>query len=825
VNALSSLITAASGIDLDDWDTTTPGPQYAANRSLNQARTLDFLSSASGAEGWAFVAGPMSDVIAIVNPNGNRVLDMNLPAGAQCYDLEIWNQNESLFVALCLGTMTIEVFSWAPFSATPVGSVPLGLDPTPAQVRRGRDVFLDGQRSADARFTCASCHPRGKSDQLGWMLRGHPCDEKDVMVTQDLMSIVDSFPHHWRGERDLEDFRKAFPGLLGDPSTPPLTDPSQDAVVADFVVFVQSLQCMANPIEDPARIVNDARTQGPAPNGDTGSAVDGQGWFRTIPNFNGQTCEGCHQQQSGSDSAYIDEVGSPAPRVAELEVAHLRQLTAKLEDEVTITLNNTPREVNEEGFGAAHNGALESVFSFIFDIVVFDQDPNNPGFGLSDQQQVDVFMFIKQYDQGISPACHWGTRFTAANHATVAGRVKRILIDGANNGWNDVVAFGTYDNGGGPVPVRWWFDARAGSFRSDVQGLPNLTWAQFSADTQAGKALSTVLGLPPENGRRFGIDHDNDGLINGDEPGAGTDPWDPDFDSDGWPDGYERLHGDDPLVAQPTSSDLASPGTPTTSFDFVTSRLAKFHLRTDEDVTYSVTYGAPGFPQRTFTRDYFSRADTFVLTFDEPSPPNIPGGTVFPPLGFGAQISLLDRNGNPAGPFNLTSFGSGEAAVQLPLLANHVADMQWIQQNRVGSSLDAQVRIKIDTNYIDTTLPSPAWLTQPGVMVFSTICVEDVTTGGFVKSTSFTTTLPTTFDIIPVGGGTPIPYTFEPGPPWIVSPLTSATGETTIDFIQPGLASGQRLKVVVMGVIAPPAGQTPPPYDGLFLLYMKSIFL
>ena len=51
---------------------------------------------------------------------------------------------------------------------TPIGTLDLGLDPTPDQVRRGRDVFLDGGHSKDGRFSCASCHPRGMSDQLGW---------------------------------------------------------------------------------------------------------------------------------------------------------------------------------------------------------------------------------------------------------------------------------------------------------------------------------------------------------------------------------------------------------------------------------------------------------------------------------------------------------------------------------------------------------------------------------------------------------------------------------------------------------------------------------
>ena len=259
----TSLSEAPDGIDVDDTDPDLDGGQYDAARSVNQARTMAILGPASPAPGFAFVASPMTDVIAIFDPQGDRVAaDLALPSRAQCYDLELSPLNEQVLVALCLGTMSIEVYVWTG-GAVPVGSLPLGLDPTPDQIRRGRNVFLDGQRSSDARFTCATCHPRGGTDQLGWMLRGHPCDEKDVMVTQSLLSIADSFPHHWRGERDLEDFRKAFPGLLGDPSVPAMTDPASDAIVADFVAFVQSLQAPANPREDPRRLLNDERTPEP----------------------------------------------------------------------------------------------------------------------------------------------------------------------------------------------------------------------------------------------------------------------------------------------------------------------------------------------------------------------------------------------------------------------------------------------------------------------------------------------------------------------------------------------------------------------------------
>ena len=206
-----------------------------------------------------------------------RVREFQLPAGAQCYDVQVWNLVETLVVALCMGTQTIEVFDWTLPQSTPAASVPLGLDPTPDQIRRGRNVFLDGSRSKDGRFSCASCHPRGMTDMLAWPLRGDPTDEKDIMLTQSLLSIADTFPHHWRGERALVDFKKAFGGLLGAHAN---KVPSV-AEMEDFMVYVRALQAPANPVQNYLRVVDDAAGT-THPSVPAGSAIAGQTTAQTV---------------------------------------------------------------------------------------------------------------------------------------------------------------------------------------------------------------------------------------------------------------------------------------------------------------------------------------------------------------------------------------------------------------------------------------------------------------------------------------------------------------------------------------------------------------
>lgn len=816
ITSTSALQQAPAGIDLDVVG--PPSAPYVATRSVNQARTVAFVPSGP-ALGAAFVASIQSDVIAVLDSSGNRIADLNLPAGSQCYDLEVWPLAPNVLVALCLGSMTIQVFDWT-VSATPLASVPLGLDPTPDQIRRGRAVFNDGSRSAFGRFSCNSCHPRAMTDMLDWPLRGDPTDEKDIMRTQSLLSIADTFPHHWRGERDLEDFKKAFDGLLGaSASKVPTT-----AEMQDVIVFIQSLQAPPNPVENPQRVLDESVGMQTAPTGFAVHAVTGQTTFNTVQNFNGNTCGDCHMQQTGSDAGHLAEVlGSLAPRSLPLEVAHLRQLQHISVDTTSVSLGGTPFLVNENGYGASHNGGLATVFNFINDIGVFD--------AIGDQGAADVFGFVQQLDQGISPASAWGVRFVQGSPASVATDIQRILIQGADNPrrWNDVVAFGRTSTPSGWVRTHWWYDPATQTFVSDVAGIGPISWTTMQGRTSTGLIENVFFGVPPENGRRIALDPDNDGATTDVELASGSDPMEPDTDGDGWVDGHELANGDSPTVSQATSSDATAPALVAHQLDFANSRLAKFHVRFDEDVKYTVTYSVSGGPLRTFTRDYFSSEDTFVLTHEEPStpafPPLFPSPTV---LNFAVSIAYVDRNGNPGGPTSLTGFQPDFATFSnLPLFFVHVKDMQWTQQIRTGSTLDAKVQIRMDFNYFAPSFDPPGFEVS-NQMVFCSVATKNMTTGKWEKSTTFTTPLATTFDVADLAGTSASAYAVDPGPPWVCSPHTDATGATTIAFQVPGLVPGQEVKVTVMGVVSevpPPTGFTAPVYGALSLLQLTPLLL
>jgi hypothetical protein len=866
LNNSSGLILAGGGLDLDDYQPHIGGAQYNPARSVNQARTLEFIPSGLF-QGFGFVASAQSDLILRLKKNGQRDDEFSFVVPrSQCYDLAIFPSSVNLLCALCLGTMTVEVFDWTLATNKRVNSLPLGFDPTPAQVRRGRDVFLDGQRSLNARSSCASCHPRGMTDLLCWPLRGHPTDEKDVMLTQSLLSIADTFPHHWRGERKLADFQDAFGGLLGTPTSlvPQLSsDPNNPGEMDDFIVYMQSLQAPANPIESPLRVLDEARgtVSLPSPPVTAGlqnlsSVVRGKNVFLVDTSFNEKTCAACHTPQSGGDGSLMTEgFNLRAPRSMPIEMAHLRQLLLRrpLFKTIDALQDGHPRDVNLNGFGTLHDGREASLLHFMVDR--FNEIP--------EISRADAFRFVEQFDQGISPAVHWGVRYAASN-ATIENSIQSILLDGAAQTaggapklWNDVVAVGLFDpddNGPlGMLPARWWYDSAATPdplFRSDDPTIAPIKWNDMKTKTQTGFAAHVFYGVPPRNGRRIGIDHDGDGLTNGKEllpppSGTGTDPWKPDTDGDGWPDGYEDKHGDNPLVAQGTSSDLTFPNLLESQVEFVNSRLAKYHVRFSEDVTYSVSYrsaqqiagGVQG-PPRSFARRYFSTADTFVLTHEEQSTqagaPSVTSDII---NRFAAEITFRDRKGLtrtlplPSFDADFTHFPDFQLPNPTPgqpgTGANlHVSQLTPTVFDNTGGTLDAKVKIRLDYNY-----GAPDYVPKPATdrMAFCSLAVKGATATEFTKvnlsgpGPTFTTSSgPTSFLVRRFTDNTNYDYDVAPGKDWLCSPHTGSTGqpgpeETEVLFQVFGLSSGDTVRFSVMGVVMPFPGSSPLAYVELTL--------
>lgn len=844
--------TSFASHDLDDpANGSVSPPVYSDSTSINQARVVEFLSDAFPAD--ALVASPFRDVLLPLLSNGSRIPGPlpALPDGAQCYDVALFESNPDRILALCLGTMTIEVLN-TDFET--VARLDLGHDPTPAQIRRGRDVFLDGSLSLHSRMSCASCHPGGGTDQLGWSLQDGVVDFKNVMLTQSLLSIEDTFPHHWRGERSLKDFQGTFEGLLGAPEGP------CDDQMADFIAFVQSLQAPANPIQDPRRVLNDGQMNRFDDDVLTvlydGDPVIGQNLYFDVTNFAGRTCAQCHALPTGSDGNFTPEVLSYIPRETNIEVPHLRQLQNRGHRSTDVFLGgpNDPVAVNLEGFGVRHSGGGTPQVgpgATLFDFVT-----ETDGFQVPDMLEIEelssIVRFVDQFDQGIAPAAHWaeflppefnqcfsGAMPFTERDALFAG-IEEILIQGAEGGWtegakgwNEVVFFGQIlvPGQGGWSSMRGYYEddpeiAKAGP-NADEPGFIILanggrgrwTWPEFKAVLSSDVyPRLTFMGVPLGNGRRLGADFDNDNLYNN---LSGEDPWTP-------------LAFPFPLEPEVVTDEL----------DFVTARLAKYHVKFNRPVIYRVEYGIKDPADSSgstmlpdYTYSYFSvpgafdpdngepngleewsdfvDEDTIVLTHDHPSHPLSETDLPLTQMEFLVTLHAWDRDGQAISkdldPFTPSAGGDFE-------------NFEMVHVESITGTDDGQGRFTVTIDLArDETLatvsggiPSvadPAYEPAEGFAVLLTVAVENVVPGSqqeptflpvesgpgggasFDAVTGGTTSFSVT-DILGLPGSVP----YDAIEHYILTDATDSNGRAVVSFDTAGVGNLD-VKVTVQGTL------------------------
>jgi YVTN family beta-propeller protein len=139
--------------------------------------------------------------------NPSQVLD-RLDVGAIPRGVALRDNGDGTHTAYVLNTLDNSVSVVSVTNSTGalslVTTVPVGADPTPDAVRRGRIAFNDAFASDSATFACASCHPDGNTDQLLWRIGGEcgalGCDPGDEpRSTMPVRGLRGSLPLHWDG--------------------------------------------------------------------------------------------------------------------------------------------------------------------------------------------------------------------------------------------------------------------------------------------------------------------------------------------------------------------------------------------------------------------------------------------------------------------------------------------------------------------------------------------------------------------------------------------------------------------------------------------------
>lgn len=802
-------IPPTSEVDIDDT-VTGPPATYTPSLSVSFPYALAFRA----ADGWGAVGSSTTPIVSLFNASGRRQQNLLLanPGSIQGAVVRTVAFVDTKVLAYCQQTSNIAVFELSPFTATPVSEISLGNDPTPPAVKAGRAIWYDATRSLDGRTTCNTCHPQGGADGLVWPIGDVPVDDKGPMVTQPLLGIEDTFPYHWRGERNLNDFNGAFPGLLG--AAAPLSNTDRDRLNE----FIFSLRPPANPLQDNDRQVKDLlmATRPPGagiePTPLIGHPVNGLGVYtNTLAGINANvdalgSCVACHTFPTGSNDEFFPDHAQAIGVRSNFEVAHLNnQLTLKDQPIVDVLLNPSGSlKSNLLGSGNANDGTLANLFDFVKFFFRNTLETNNVGQG--DQLTADLASFVRLFDTGTAPSVHWATRLDSTNAGVAGPQINQWLLAQAATGWVGAVAIGTYPVSGVPTAVSWYYEPRTLQWVPERTTFPGgtlapVSWTTFLGEHTAGHADNVVMGVPPGNERRLGIDFDSDGLETQAEISAGTDPWNPDCDGDGWSDGYEVLNSSNPLLAN-TPADLIPPSLflGNVTVDFVSAKVAKIQFLTREPTTWKFTFNAPGFSAVTDSRLTADSYHTAVVQALFPSP-DPAGGS---PTTYTWTLELEDPMGNTTSIANNHTPAQPDISTGVVISGNNehvVSALSLSGEGRVSTppgsfeTYSATVNIEFK-KYEGLLFPNPSVDFVPIIQVLKQ------SANGIdwerVLATDFVTALPTDFTM--TIGGTSQSYSAAvlPGP-YLVLPRTSGGGTSAGSFAVKNLTPGQKVRVNVFG--------------------------
>lgn len=432
-------------------------------------------------------------------------------------------------------------------------------DPTPRVINQGRRFLYDTHRTSGlGHLSCGSCHVDARLDRLAWDL-GDPSGDmksqdgqnttlieddtfqpwhpmKGPMTTQTLQDIIGKEPHHWRGDRDgIEEFNDAFVGLLGDDRR------LRPAEMKQFKRFLASISFPPNPFRNfDNTLPADLPLPGHYRTGRFGNAGD------VMPNGNAQqglalfrdqnralddlSCLECHTLPVGSGTpmargdsgfvpiaagpngeAHLALIGDDASVQLGIKVPHLRNLY----DKVGFDLQ---RPLSRSGFGYLHDGSVDSLARFIANDIF---DVRN------DQEVANLLAFMLAFSgsdfgdplSGEPPGTpSQDVPAAVGRQVTIGGAGQQsatidTMIALADRGQVDLVAKAKLDGRERGAVYR----SGSGTFQIDQEGAPNLSKDEALAlATPASRLTFTVV--PSGSGDRLGIDRDEDGVLDFDDP-------------------------------------------------------------------------------------------------------------------------------------------------------------------------------------------------------------------------------------------------------------------------------------------------------------------
>jgi DNA-binding beta-propeller fold protein YncE len=392
---------------------------------------------------------------------------------------------------------------------------------------------------------------------------------KGPMTTQSMKGMANHGAQHWRGDRTGADgfteskqpdsgvydeqaafkaFNPAFTGLIGRETQ------LSDEAMQDYTNFALELTYPPNPIRNLDNSLEPAQQAGRDFFMNPDMIVD------TVHH-----CNGCHVLDRDANKNKTNKPGffgtdgknTFAFQTQFFKVPHLRNLYQKVGmfgmannnnfladdwwtglDPENMTMeemqnhmffgNENPYQGDQiRGFGMFHDGSVDTIFRF-HNIIGFlprpaqavtPLDPGNPANldismeGMQIRRNLEQWLLV--FDTNLFPIVGQQITLTANNGDTVGNRVD-LMIQRADLGECDLIAS---HNG------RGYLYQGKGKFDSDIKQERDIAEADVRSLAQNGSITYTCT--PPGNGPRLALDRDMDGVYNGDEIAAGTDPADP----------------------------------------------------------------------------------------------------------------------------------------------------------------------------------------------------------------------------------------------------------------------------------------------------------
>lgn len=486
-----------------------PGVDYTllpnpAARETALAQPTAAVFASDGEQLWITAFG--SDRVARLARDGSIAQRVDLRGHVPDGGLGTRQMRGPRSLALDAGRARLYVYNKLSHSITVVGTAsaavicefPLGsYDPMPVRLREGRKFLFDARLSGNGSASCASCHPDADLDGVAWDL-GDPSGEmfyttgtnignptvrvrelhpmKGPMMTQTLRGLKGMAPFHWRGDKHtIQSFNPSYDKLLGGAQ---IAADDMDALAA----YLETLRHHPNP----NRTLDDqlaATVTG-------GDVVRGRALFTSAVG----ECFECHAMPLTTNNN-IDtprEIGSPQP----IKTPSLRTVYQRT------YFNPTPGQTSRSGYGLNAIGTgfrLPTAHPYVLDSFATQADLK------------DVADFVLSIETGTAPAV--GQALTVRGSTTADGARLGILEAQAAAGKADLVGRGVF--GGRARSFR--FDAQTQTYEPDAAGEPRLARAALLAALRPDDSL-TFLGVAPGDGMRLGIDRDENGTADQDEP-------------------------------------------------------------------------------------------------------------------------------------------------------------------------------------------------------------------------------------------------------------------------------------------------------------------